>query len=129
MPKVTQLAVTLENKPGTLVKVCSTLGKEGVNVLAVFAPEIRGKGKVRLLVDSPDKAKDVLRGAKIRFSEEDAIAVSVENKPGVLAEIAGKLAGSKINIKYAYATTSEEPAKATIILAVSNVDKALSVLA
>lgn len=129
MPKVTQLAVTLENKPGTLAKVCSTLGKEGVNVLAVFAPEIRGKGKVRLLVDSPDKAKAALSGAKIRFSEEDAIAVSAENKPGVFAEIADKLARSKINIKYAYATTSEEPAKATIILAVPNVDKALGVLA
>jgi hypothetical protein len=129
MPKVTQLAVTLENKPGTLAKVCSTLGKEGVNVLAVFAPEIKGKGKVRLLVDSPDKAKAALSGAKIRFSEEDAIAVSAENKPGALAEIADKLARSKINIKYVYATTSEEPAKATIILAVPNVDKALGVLA
>jgi len=128
MPKVTQLATTLENKPGALAKICSTLGKEGVNVLAVFAPEIKGKGKVRLLVDNPEKAKDALRGAKIRFSEEDAIAVNVDNKPGVLAEIAEKLARSKINIKYAYATTSEEPTKATIILAVPNADKALSVL-
>jgi hypothetical protein len=129
MPKVTQLAVALENKPGTLAKVCSTLGKEGVNVLAVFAPEIRGRGKVRFLVDSPDKAKAALSRAKIRFSEEDAIAVSAENKPGVLAEIADKLARSKINIKYVYATTSEELAKATIILAVPNVDKALGVIA
>lgn len=129
MPKVTQLATTLANKPGTLAKICSTLGKEGVNVLAVFAAEIKGRGKVRLLVDNPEKAKNALTGAKIRFSEEDAIAISVENRPGVLAEIAEKLARSKINIKYAYATTSEEPAKATVILAVPNVDKALSVLA
>jgi len=41
MPKVTQLAVTLENKPGALAQICSTLGKAGVNISAVLAPEIK----------------------------------------------------------------------------------------
>jgi hypothetical protein len=128
MPKVTQLAVALESKPGALAQVCSTLGTAGVNISAVLAPEIKGKGKVRLLVDNPDKARDALKAAKIRFSEEEVIALNVDNKPGALAEIAEKMAQAKINIKYAYATTSEGSAKATVILAVPNVAKALSVL-
>jgi len=128
MPKVTQLAVTLESKPGALAQVCSALGEAGVNISAVLAPEIKGKGKVRLLVDNPDKARDALKAAKIRFSEEEAIALNVDNKPGALAETAGKLAQAKINIKYAYATISEGSAKATVMLAVPNVAKALSVL-
>ena len=128
MPRVTQIAVTLENKRGTLAQLCSTLGKAGVNISAVVAPETRGRGKVRLLVDNPDKAKDALKAAKIRFSEEEAIAVELDNRPSALGEVAEKLAQAKINIKYAYATASKGSAKATVILAVPDAAKALGVL-
>ena len=128
MPRVTQIAVTLQNKPGALAQLCSTLRDAGVNISAVVAPEIRGRGKVRLLVDNADKAKDALKAAKIRFSEEEAIAIELENRPGAFGEVAGKLAQAKINIKYAYATTSEGSTKATVILAVPDVAKALGVI-
>jgi len=133
MPRVTQIAVTLESRAGTLAKLCSTLGKAGVNISAVVAPETRknlvsGRGKVRLLVDNPDKAKDALKAAKIRFSEEEAIAVELDNRPSALGEVAEKLAQARINIKYVYATASEGSAKATVILAVPDVAKALGVL-
>ena len=89
---------------------------------------IAGRGKVRLLVDNPDKAKDALKAAKIRFSEEEAIVIELENRPGALGEVAGKLAQAKINIKYAYATTSEGSTRTTVILAVPDVAKALGVI-
>jgi hypothetical protein len=128
MPRVTQITVTLQNKPGTLAQLCSTLRDARVNISAVVASEIRGRGKVRLLVDSPDKAKDALKAAKIRFSEEEAIAIELDNRRGALGEVAEKLAQAKINIKYAYATTSEGSTKATVILAVPDVAKALGVI-
>jgi hypothetical protein len=94
----------------------------------MLAPEIRGRGKVRLLVDNAEKAKDALKASKIRFSEEEVIELELDNRPGSLGEVAEKLAKVKINIKYAYATTSGESAKATVVLAVPNVAKAISVL-
>ena len=128
MAKVTQLAVSLQNKPGALAHVCSTLGKAGVNVSAVLAPDVRGRGKVRLLLDGVEKAKEALSAAKIRFSEEDVIALSLDNRAGALSEIVEKLAQAKINMKYAYATVAEGSTKGTVIIAVPNVDKALGVL-
>jgi len=128
VPKVTQLAVTLANKAGALAQLCSTLGKAGVNVSALVAPEIRGRGKVRLLVDNPDKAKEALSAAKLRFSEEEVIAMELDNRPNSLGEVAEKLAQAKINIKYAYATATEGTAKATVLLSVPDVAKALTVL-
>lgn len=75
MPKVTQIVVTLQSKPGTLARLCSTLGKAGVNISALMAPGVSGakarQGRVRLLVDNPDRAKEALKNAKIRFSEEE----------------------------------------------------------
>jgi hypothetical protein len=128
MQRVTQIAVTLQNKPGALAHLCSILRDAGVNISAGDAAAIAGRGKVRLLVDNQEKAKDALKAAKIRFSEEEAIAVELDNRPGALGEVAGKLAQGKINIKYAYATSTEGSAKTTVILAVPDVAKALGVL-
>jgi len=128
VPKVTQLAVMLANKAGALAQLCSTLGKAGVNVSALVAPEIRGRGKVRLLVDNPDKAKKALSTAKLRFSEEEVIAIELDNRPNGLGEVVEKLAQAKINIKYAYATATEGSAKATVLLSVPDVAKAITVL-
>jgi hypothetical protein len=128
MPKITQIAISLQNKPGTLAKVCSTLSSAEVNISALLAPDAKGRGKVRFLVDRLDKAKEALNTAKIRFSEEEVIALNLDNRPGALAEVAEKLAQSKINIRYAYAATAEDSAKATVIVAVPDVDKALGVL-
>jgi hypothetical protein len=128
MKKATQLVVSLPNKPGALAQLCSTLGKAGVNITAIVAPESKRRGRVRVLVDDPQKGKAALKEAKIRFSEEEVIAMELDNKPGAVGEAAGKLAQSKINIKYIYATVSEGSAKTTVILAVPNVTKALGAL-
>ena len=95
MPKVTQIVVPLANKPGALTQFCSTLAKAGVNITALLAPEMRGRGKVRVLVDNPEKAKDALKEAKIRFSEEDVIAMELDNKSGALGEVTQKLANPR----------------------------------
>jgi hypothetical protein len=118
----------LQNKPGALAQVCSTLGKAGVNISALLAPEAKGRGKLRVLVDNADKAKEALKAARIRFSEEEVIALNLDNRPGALAEFSEKLAQSKINIRYAYATASEGSPKATVIMAVPNIAKALTAL-
>jgi hypothetical protein len=128
VPKVTQLAVTLANRAGALAQLCSTLGKAGVNVSGLVAPEITGRGKVRFLVDSLDKAKEALSAAKLRFSEEEVIAMELDNRPNAFGEVAEKLAQAKINIKYAYATATAGSAKATVLLSVPDVAKALTVL-
>ena len=128
MPKATQLAVSLPNKLGALAQLCSTLGKAEVNITAILAPESKGRGKLRVLVDNPDKARVALKQAKMRFSEEEVIVVQLDNAPGAVGEVAEEFAESKINIKYAYATAWPGSAKATVVLAVPNVTKALEAL-
>ncbi len=127
MPKVTQLVLTIQNKPGVLASLCKVLGDAGVNIEALCAPEVPGKGKLRLLVSDPAKAEAALREAKIRAGKEEAVTVVLENHPGAMAAAAQKLAGAKVNIKCAYATTAG-PGQATAVLTVSNVPKALAAL-
>jgi len=128
MSTITQIAITLENKPGALHRVCAALAQAQVNITAVFVPEVKEKGKVRLIVEDLDRARDALRAARIRFSEEEALLFSAEHRPGALAEITEKLAQAKVNIKYAYATTIPGATRATVIMAVSNIEKALAAI-
>ena len=127
MPKVTQLVLTLQSKPGVLASLCRAMADAGVNIEALCAPEVPGKGKVRLVVSDAAKAEAALKAAKIRAGKEEAITVALENRPGALAEAAQKLAGAKVNIKCAYATTTG-PGQATVVLTVSNAARALAAL-
>jgi len=127
MPKVTQLVLNLQSKPGVLANVAGALGKAGVNIEGVCAVETAGRGKIRLLTSDAAKAEAALKAAKIRCGREEAISVSLENRPGALAEAAQKLAQAKVNIKCAYATMGAA-GPAAVILTVSNLSKAAAAL-
>ncbi|WP_455245934.1 hypothetical protein [Petrachloros mirabilis] len=128
MPTTTQLVISGQSKPGAIARVASVLGAAGVNIKAFSAPEVTGTGKLRLLVADIEGARTALKAAKIKFSEETALILSLENKPGALNEVANSLTKARINIKCGYCTPSREGKRAIVVLTVSNIDKALSVL-
>jgi hypothetical protein len=126
--KATQFVVPLANKPGTLARLCSALGDADVNIIGVFVPEAKGKAQAaRVMADDVAAARAALRKAKIPYSEEEVLNVELDNKPGAFGEFAGKLARKKINIIHAYATTAPF-ARAGVVVAVSDIDKALAAL-
>jgi hypothetical protein len=128
MPTTTQLVISGQSKPGALARVTAVLGEAGVNIKAFSAPEVTGPGKLRLLVADLDGARAALRSAKIKFGEETALLLSLENKPGALRKVADLLVKSRINIKCGYCTPSREGKRAIVVLTVSNTDKALTIL-
>lgn len=128
MPKTTQLTLALQSKPGVLAKISQALAGAGVNITAICAAETAGRGKIRMVVSDPARAKEALKAAKLRCGEEQALILTLEDRPGALARVADKLAAAKINIKCAYATTAGMGGSATVVLSVSNADKAASVL-
>jgi len=125
MPTTTQLVISEVSKPGVLARVSSVLGNAGVNIKAFSAPEVTGTGNLRLVVADIDRARSALKAAKIRFREETALVLSLENTPGALSRVAEHLAEARINIKCAYCTPSREGKRAIIVLTVSNTPKAL----
>lgn len=127
MPKVTQIVLNLQSKPGVLTNVAGTLGKAGINIEGICAVETAGRGKIRLLTSDAVKAEAALKAAKIRCGREEAISVLLENRPGALAEATEKLAQAKVNIKCAYATAAGV-GQAAVVLTVSNLSKAIGTL-
>ncbi len=127
MPKVTQLTLNLQSKPGVLANVAGVLGQVGIPIEGICAAETAGRGKIRLLVSDLGRAEAALKAAKIRCGREEGVSVSMENRPGALAEAAQKLAQAKINIKCAYATTGGAGHVAVVFTA-SNLPKTVAAL-
>ena len=127
MPRTTQLTVSLASKPGVLAQLARTLAEAGVNIASLSADAVSGRGKIRLIVNDPAKARRALRRAKYRVSEEPAFVVRMQNKPGALARVTQKLAKARVNIKGAYATTAGRGG-ATVVLTVGSAKKARKIL-
>ena len=125
MPIATQLVINEKSKLGVLARVASVLGRAGVNIKAFSAPEVTGTGKLRLLVSDVELARAALAAEKIRFKEETALILSLENRPGALAEVAHHLKEARVNIKCAYLTPSREGKRAIVVLTVSETQRAL----
>jgi hypothetical protein len=107
MAKVKQLTVALENRPGTLAHMAKVLTDAKVNVLALLGSTAVAQGSVQVVVDNVNKAKKALGGAGLSYTEGTLEQFELANKPGALAELAGKLAKKGINIDCAYATDAQ----------------------
>jgi hypothetical protein len=124
MPRTTQLTLSLVSRPGTLAALTRSLADAGVNITALSAPEASGRGKIRLLVNDPGRAKRALRKANFRANEEPAFVVRLRNKPGALARVAARLAKERINVRSLYATTAGRGSAVVVLTVGGNVRKA-----
>ncbi|MDD5348591.1 MAG: ACT domain-containing protein [Chthoniobacteraceae bacterium] len=128
MDIVTQLAVFLANKPGTLADVCDELAKASINIYALTISDTVDHAVVRMVVSDTRKAIHLFGERGVLVVENDVLMINNTNKPGGLSRIAKKLAEYKINIEYAYLATNPDSKKGLLILRVSNSKKALQVL-
>lgn len=124
MAIVTQFLVVLEDRPGSLAEACSGLAAKAVNIQAISVPESGGSGAVRVVVNHPDTARKVFDSLGIKYSEEDALAVRLSDRPGALGRVTRKLAEKKINVDYVYGTIEKGAPEALLIMGVSDIKKA-----
>ena len=128
MPIATQFSLLLENRPGSLAETCSALAAKAVNIEAIMASDVRGWGTVRLVVNHEDTARKVLESMGMKFTEEQVLAVRLSDRPGALGRVTRKLAEHNINIEYVYGSIEKGSPKALIVLAVSDLKKAVQLL-
>lgn len=125
---VKQISLFLENKKGRLARVCRVLGEAGINIRALSIADTTDFGVLRLIVNDPVQAYQVLREKGFVASITDVLAIQVPDTPGGLADALEKFEQAGISVEYVYAfigTTSEE---ALVIIRVENPGEALAVI-
>ena len=104
MPTTKELSIQMDDKPGTLGKICRSLADRNVNILAFASKPSgdKGKSEVTLVVDNPTTAKSVLDSEKLKYKETEVAQVKLPHRPGELARAASKLGDANVNINQAY---------------------------
>lgn len=124
----TQFSIFMVNKPGVLAQVLREFAQAKINIIAITMMDSVEHGVMRVVFGAPEKARKVLAKLNMPYNETGVLCVTLTNKSGAIALVAEKLARNHINISYAYCTAGAKGGKATGILKVANVAKAMKVL-
>ncbi len=123
---VKQISIFLENKAGRLASVTRVLGDQGINIRALSIADTSDFGILRLIVNDPQKAYEVLKREGFTVSETEVIAVEVPDCPGGLAQVLEVMGQAAINIEYLYAFIGKATDDALVIFKVENPEIAVA---
>src|SRR5882762_9875484 len=112
----TQLAVFLSNRPGALARVCEELANAEINIHALAVSDTADHSVVRMVVGDPTKALMLLGERGVLALETEVLMIETENHPGVLGQMAHRLADAEVNIEYAYMAATLNSTKGLMIL-------------
>ena len=121
---VKQISVFLENRVGRLQEVSEVLARTEVNIRALSLADTSDFGILRLIVNKPETALDVLQKEGFTVRENEVIAVEVEDKPGGLARILNVFSSAGISLEYMYAFVERKTDNAVMIFRVESNEKA-----
>jgi len=124
----TYFTVRLKNEPGSLATLASRLGEHGIDIRTLAVGAVGSYGCAVLSTNNDTAARDVLRQARYQFVEGEALNVGVEDRPGALAQLAGRLGHAGVNIT-GVVLIGRHQGKAELAITVDSVEKARRVLA
>ena len=121
---IKQVSIFVENKSGKLYDVIRLLGENNIDISALSIADTSDYGILRLIVDKPKKAVDILRENDIVVRIDDVIALSIANTPGGLIKALSLLEKGGIDVNYLYAFVGKSCNDASVMLKVSDLAKA-----
>jgi hypothetical protein len=102
----TDLVIEVENQPGALAKVAAAISDAGVNISAATCTRPDDIAALHILVKHAEAAKHALATAFVTVSSErEVVVIDAEDRPGVLADLARKVAEAGINLDLLYVAT------------------------
>ena len=125
---VRQISVFMENKVGPLAEITTLLAQHQINMRALSVAETQDFGILRIIVEEPEKAEQVLKDNQIIFRESSVLAVLMEDRPGSMAAVVDLLAQAGIPVEYAYAFITRQADNACLILKVREDEAAEALL-
>ncbi len=100
---VKQISVFLENTPGSLHAMTTTLARNNIDMRALSISETSDFGIARIIVDDVYKTATVLRDAGYIHNVTPVLGVAIPDTPGGLNQVLLALNEAGINVEYMYA--------------------------
>ena len=128
MYKITQLSIFLENRRGNLYNTLDLLAQNDINIRALFLADTTEFGILRLVVQDPLKAKELLEKNNYIVKNTPIIGAELDDTPGGLSSILKIIKDEEIDLEYLYAFTHEKTEKAILLLQAADLDNLMNIL-
>jgi len=100
------LVIDIENTPGALAEVATSISDAGVNIAAATCVGAGERAELHILVPHAEAVKHALAISHVGVTRErEVVVVDVEDHPGVLADLARKVARAGVNLDLVYIAT------------------------
>jgi hypothetical protein len=117
-----QFSIFTPNRLGRLNDLIGMLGTHGVHVLALMVLDTTDSSIIRIVVDDPDRARDLLVHQGFPFSESRLVVVEVN--PTELNRLMTALLEAELNINYLYSFIPHPQGKSILALSMEDNDMA-----
>ena len=124
---VKQFSVFIENRVGRLSDLVGLLAKHNVHIMAMTTIDQTDTALDRIIVDDPDRARELMAANNFFFTECDVLAVEFSDESRLQAVLAA-LVTVEVNIHYTYAFLVRPKGRSALALSVEDNDLAASAL-
>ena len=94
------LVIDIENTPGALARVAAAISDAGVNIAAATCVGPGERAELHILVPHAEAVKHALAISHVAVTRErQVVVVEVEDRPGVLANIADVLGRNEVSVR------------------------------
>lgn len=125
---VKQLSVFVENKFGRMAEILNALAEKSIDISALSLADTSEFGILRLIVDKPELAADVLKEEGVIVKLSDVLAIAIDDTPGGLSKALNVLTNANVAIEYMYAFIGKADGKAMTVIRVDDEFKAIDAL-
>ncbi len=123
-----QLSIFVENKCGRLTDIVELLGKGGINIRAMSLADTADYGILRLIVNDPQRAADLLKKEQYTMKITEVLAIEIPDEAGALANVLRMIRDAEITIEYMYAFLGKQDQGALVTLKCDDTEKAAALL-
>jgi hypothetical protein len=122
---IKEILIPVKNEPGRLSAISDLMLLNGIKIIAFQASENKGQDQLRMVVNDPERALNVLKTAEYKAEEQQAIACEIPDHPGGLNAVLKPLKTNNINIDYIYPVMGPGSA---LIMGIDQVELGLKLL-
>ncbi|HLP25636.1 MAG TPA: acetolactate synthase [Acidobacteriota bacterium] len=120
---VKQFSVFIENRVGRLHELTAMLAKHNVHIMAMTTLDTTDCSIDRMVVDDPDRARELMAANNFFFTECDILAVEFSDE-SKLQDIFKAFYEVEMNIHYVYSFVCRPRGRSAIALNVEDIDLA-----
>ena len=123
-----QISVFMENRPGSLAEIMGVLARADVNIRALSLADTADFGILRLVVNQPARARQVLKDEGFTLGTTTVLALEIPDRPGGLWRVLEILGAASLNVEYMYAFVQKSGENAVVIFRFDEPAKAAQAL-